>query len=256
MKRYTKYLLITLLLLLLIPSRVLALNVVYTADNGSKIVIEDDADLLTKEEEEKLLDKMITLTEYGHVVFKTIKSSPSGSEAYARNYFYEAFGNVDGEMFLIDMTPGRRQIAIYSSGENKYKVTAGKADSITDNVYRYAKKGYYYKCADKSFEQIYTVLSGRKIPEPMKNISNVLISLSLSFLVMFGIVISSSRIKKASNKEVLKGVKSDFAVNNVRAVKTGERRVYNPPSSSGGSSGGGGGGGGGGGSGSSGSHGF
>ena len=76
MKRYTKYLLITLLLLLLIPSRVLALNVVYTADNGSKIVIEDDADLLTKEEEEKLLDKMITLTEYGHVVFKTIKSSP------------------------------------------------------------------------------------------------------------------------------------------------------------------------------------
>ena len=255
MKKNFKYILISLLLLLLIPTKVLAMNVVHTnEENNAKVVLEDDADLLSDEEEKKLTDKMISLTRYGHVVFKTISENPTDAESYARNYFYEAFGNVDGEMFLIDMDT--RRIAIYSSGKNKDVITRGKANTITDNIYLYASRENYYQCAYEAFDQIYTVLDGGRIAEPMKNISNVLISLSLSFLIMFGIVISSSRIKKATNKEVLKGVSTTFNVDQLSAVKTGERRVYNPPSSSGGSSGGGGGGGGGGGSGSSGSHGF
>ncbi len=255
MKKSFKYILITLLLLLLIPANVLALNVVNEAgENDPKVVLEDDADLLTEEEEKKLVDKMISLTKFGHVVFKTINENPTDAESYARNYFYEAFGNVDGEMFLIDMDT--RRIAIYSSGKNRNIITRGKAQTITDNIYMYAHNEDYYKCADKAFDQMYTVLDGGRIAEPMKNISNVLVSLSLSFLIMFGVVIKSSKIKKATDKQMLKGVTTNFEVNNVNAVKTGERRVYNPPSSSSGGSSGGGGGGGGGGSGSSGSHGF
>ena len=214
--------------------------------NGHTLLIEDDANLLTEEEEEKLKEKMKPLTKYGHIVFKSISTNPKYStKEFANDFYYSKFGNESGTIFIIDMD--KRNIWIVSAGENYKHITDSKADIITDNIYRYASRKEYYECAEKAFEQIGIVLDGGKIAEPMRHASNVVISIVLAFFINFFIVLNASKLKKAANSEVLKNCDIAFEAGNVDGRKTGTHKVYSPPSSSssGGSSGGGGGGGGG-----------
>lgn len=233
--------LIFLLILLLFPLKTLAYN----------IVIEDDADLLTNKEEEELYEIMNESIEYGNIVFKTISYNSSSSESYARNYYHSLYGTESGTMFLIDMD--NRYLFIFSDGKNYSYINSSKANIIADNVYRYATKGEYFKCAYKAFKQINTVLSGGKISEPMKYISNAIISLILALFIGFIYVIKSSRIKNTIKNF---DTQEEFKVNSVNVKKTGTHRDYSPKSSNSGGSSGGGGGGGGGSSGGGGGHSF
>lgn len=226
--------LIFLLILLLFPLKTLAYNT----------IIEDDADLLTNNEEEKLYEIMNESIEYGNIVFKTISYNSSSAESYARNYYHSLYGTESGTIFLIDMD--NRDLYIFSYGKNYSYITSSKANIIADNVYRYATKGEYFKCASKTFKQINTVLSGGKISEPMKYISNAIISLILASFLGFIYVLETSRMKKSIKNF---DVQEEFRVYSIDVKKTGTHRVYSPPSSSsgggssssGGSSGGGGG---------------
>ena len=135
--------------------------------------------------------------------------------------------------------------------------TDNKADIITDNIYKYASRKEYYECAYNAFDQIETILDGGKIAEPMRHISNAVVSIVLAFFVNFFIVLGASKIKKANAAEIIKNCDVEFEASNVSGSKTGTHKVYSPVSeSSGGSSGGGGGGGGGGFSGGGGGHSF
>jgi len=224
--------------------------------NGHTLLIEDDANLLTPEEEEKLKEKMKPLTKYGHIVFKSISINPNGStKEFANNFYYSKFGNESGTIFIIDMD--ERMIWIVSAGENYKTVTDSKADIITDNIYKYASRKEYYECAYNAFDQIETILDGGKIAEPMRHISNAVVAIVLAFFVNFFIVLGASKIKKANAAEIIKNCDVEFEASNVSGSKTGTHKVYSPVSeSSGGSSGGGGGGGGGGFSGGGGGHSF
>lgn len=230
---------------------------------GKLLHIEDDADLLTPEEEKKLVKVMSPLTEYGYIIFKSIASNDYMSTSeFANNYYYKNFGNDSGTMFLIDMD--NRQIYIVSGGMNYNVITKRKALTITDNTYKYASNEDYYGCAEEAFKEMEVLLHGGKIAEPMRHISNVVISLVLGFLLTFLYIASTMRIKKASHKDILDSTEKYVAIANLSVIPNGQRRVYSPVSSdsdSGGfSSGGGGGfsggGGGGGFSGGGGGHGF
>jgi len=220
-----------------------------------KLIIEDEANLLTPEEIEKLHDKMASLTEWGNVAFKTV---PVGGNTYgstaslASAYYHEKFGTESGSVFIIDMD--KRNIYIFSDGYNYTIITDGKAEIITDNIYRYATNEDYYTCAYTAFDQMSTILSGGKILEPMRHISNIVVAIVLAFFINFLIVSSSTRIKKEDTDEVFKNCDIDVKASNISGRKTGTHRVYSPQSS--GSSGGGGGGGGGGSSGGGGGHSF
>lgn len=218
-----------------------------------RVVIQDDADLLTDEEEEKLKDTMISITEYGHVGFVTINENEYNSEStYARNYSHTEFGSyVSSTVFLIDMDT--RHIYLFNNGDIEKKISANKSEVITDNTFRYATNKDYYKCANETFRQVNTVINGGKINEPMRHISNFVMSIAIAVLFGYIIVSNATKIKK---QVVTKNYASTFALANANAIYIGDHTVYCPPSSSsgGGSSGGGGGGGGGGGSG--GGHGF
>ncbi|MBQ8131642.1 MAG: TPM domain-containing protein [Bacilli bacterium] len=219
-------------------------------DGKYHVILEDDADLLTDDQEKMLKSEMTVLSEYGNVLFKTINSNPNSSAAYyAREYYHSFFGNyVSGVLFLIDMDT--REIYLFMDGDIRNKIGDAKAYSITDNIYRYASNGDYYSCASGAFSQVKTLLEGRKIAEPMRNASNIVIAISMAFLINFLYVLSKSGIKKATNKEIVDNCNIDFKLGTVIGTQTGTHRVYSPQSdsSSGGSSGGGGGGGGGGGS--------
>ena len=226
-------------------------------DAGSyKIVIDDMADLLTEEEEEKLIDDMRPMTEYGNAIFVSVNVNNYSADSFARSYYHDNYGTNNGSLFLVDMD--NREIYIFSDGYNYNVITNSKAYIITDNIYRYASNEEYYDCASVAFSQMSTLLSGGKILEPMRHISNGFVAIVVSFFTTFLIVLGSSGIKKAKYNEIINNSEVSFSATNVTGVKTGTHRVYSPvsESSGGGSSGGGGGGGGGGSSGGGGGHSF
>ncbi len=196
-------------------------------DSMPQLVILDGANLLTEEEEERLKQDMVPLTEFGNIMFLSVNDNPFAStEELARTSYYNQFGTDSGSVFLIDMD--NRYIYIHSDGKNYQIITPAKAEIITDNVYRYASKQDYYSCASEAFKQMNKLLSGEKIAEPMKHISNVLIALITGAFVVFIYIMKSSKITPASSSEVLKNCKVLFKVNRVDVRKVGERRVYSP----------------------------
>ncbi len=220
---------------------------------GYVAFIDDGQNLISIEEEKSLLETLKKATEFGNAGVITTYTSYSSFKDLCRNYYRNKFNTQNGSIFVIEMKT--RQLGLYSDGENQYIVTGSKANSITDNVYRYASNGDYYTCADVAFNQVYTVLNGGKIAEPMRYTSNIFIALTLSLFFGFLFVMIKSRIKKTTYKEIVKNCDITFEIGETSAIKTGQHKVYSPQSS--GSSGGGGGSsGGGGGGGSFGSHGF
>lgn len=231
MKRFLNYIIIFLIILL--PFNI-------KAETTYKLIIDDGANLLSEEEKIKLEDYMTPLLEYGHVAFVSVNTDYSAVSSKAAQFYSKNFGDYDsGSIFLIDMKV--REIYIYSKGDNSDIITNAKSFTITDNVYSYASNGDYYSCAKVAFQQMYSVLEGDKIAEPLRYFTSAISSLILSVFVCFLYAYLSSRKKKVSLNKLAKNTDSKFVLNNFNAKVTGEKRVYNPPSSS--SSGGGGGGG-------------
>ena len=221
--------------------------IAYNEDNENSeygIYIEDNADLLSSSEENDLEDVMEPISEHGNVVFLSIDSNPRYSaESYAEDYGYSRFGNESYTIFLIDMD--NREICVYSDGAIYKTITSAYARTITDNVFRYASDEDYYDCAYHAFDQINTLLEGKRIAQPMKYISNALLAIVLALLINYFIVMRVSRSVRASNSELLNGIFTSVDVHNTRTEFLNQTKKYSPQSSSssGGRSGGGGGGG-------------
>ncbi|MBR6527732.1 MAG: TPM domain-containing protein [Lachnospiraceae bacterium] len=256
LRKMFSFLLIALLCFAIIPNKALATDgephpVYKNPDTGYQVILDDQADLLTPTQEEMLLSDMKPITVYGSVAFVSVDDNSHSTSNFARDYYYDQFGSESGTIFLIDMD--NRNIYIFSHGAVYQTITDTKADVITDNVYRHASDGDYFGCAKEAYHQIYTLLEGGHIAQPMKYISNALLALILAFLIHFGIVILVSGSHRASTKSILRSAKTSFHNTTPNIIFQHETSRYDPveSSSSGGSSGGsrssGGGGGGGGG---------
>ena len=179
-------------------------GVVYTdAGTGYCVVINDQEDLLTEDEESRLLEQMKDLTRYGNAVFVSCSQTEYSDTAdYAKNWYFEYFGNESGTTLMIDM--GQRMIALYSAGANYKVVGREEGYVITDNIYTYASKGDYYGCAKSAFEQVQTLLVGGEIARPMKYINNALLALILSVLINYGII-SAQAAKRRAGRAMVSG---------------------------------------------------
>jgi len=218
------------------------------SDSGYAIFIDDWANLLTAEEEDKLLETLKEISAYGNVAFVSISDNPAyDTEDYIKDYYTQHFGNSSGTVFLIDMD--YRNIWIHSNGNIYKTITKAYADTITDNVYTYASEEDYNKCTSLAFEQILTLLQGRRIAQPMKYISNALLAITIALLINYFLVMLLSRSRKATTNQLLDGIYSKVEIHNPSVRFLHQTKRYDPPSSSssGGSRSGGGGGGGGGG---------
>ena len=221
---------------------------VYTnSETGYSVIIEDDASLLSNDEKIQLAETMKDITPYGDVAFKSIDYNPYSTETYIERYYNSIFGTGSGTVFLIDMD--NRNIWIYSDGSIYSTITTAYANVITDNVYTYASDRDYFSCANKAFIQEAALLQGRRISQPMKYISNALLAIAIAILINYFIDRQTSRVRKASDNEIVNGVFANNAFNNVSVNFIRQTRTYSPRSSSssgssGGHSGGGGGGGG------------
>ena len=231
------------ILSLLIGKRAFAETVYRNTETGYRVVIEDDANLLTTEEESILAEKMQSITAWGNAAFKSIDENPSTTTRYIEDYYREQFGQDSGTVFLIDMD--NRNIWLKNDGQISRVITDSYSDTITDNTYRYASRGDYYGCASEVFEEIETLLSGNRIAQPMKYISNALLAVILALLINFFIMRIVSRNRVPGQQELLKRMQYHYSLTDAQAkyIKT-TKRYDQPSSDSGGSSGGGGGGGG------------
>jgi uncharacterized protein len=219
-------------------------EVYHNAQTGYMVVMEDDAGLLSDTEREALAVTMQPITGYGNVAFKSIVYNSGSTSNYAWRYYAETFSGQSGILFLIDMD--NRNIWIYCDGDVYRTIDESYADTITDNVYRYASRADYYQCAAKAYEQAYKLLQGRWIARPMKYICNALLAIIMALLINFGVVSVCSKIRRTGDRELLAHTLNYYS--NTKPTVSYERQTkrYDPirsDDSSGGSSGGGGGGG-------------
>lgn len=175
------------LLILLTVSSLLMYSVKdLKADGGYRLYFDDGEDLLTDQEEKMLKEEMKQILKYGNVGFVSV-SQYQDTGTYAKKLYKELFGSESGFLFIIDM--GRRNIWIYCNGAIYRVINKPYANTITDNVYRYASRGEYYSCAYHVYEQALILLEGGKISQPMKYISNLLIALVSALLINFYVLI-------------------------------------------------------------------
>lgn len=190
------------------------------AETGYCVVIDDREDLLTQEEEGRLLTQMQDLTQYGNAVFVSCSQTDySETLDYAKEWYYGYFGNESGTTLMIDM--GQRMLALYSAGDNYEVIGREEGYVITDNIYTYASEGDYYGCAESAFRQARTLLEGGRIARPMKYINNTLLALILAVLINYGII-SAQAAKRRAGRASISGDE-----NYVPGVKAGRWSTIN-----------------------------
>lgn len=208
-------------------------------------LIDDQAGLLSKEEQEQLRNRYADLTNYTSAAFVTTDYVSGSTAAFAKSYVKRNFTGDAAIVFVIDLD--NRQLYIYSNRKAVGMVSAADARAITDNIYTYATKGDYFTCADAAFSQILTRCQGGRIARPVKHITNALIAVVAGILINFYVSVLSRFVfskNQASPTEMWEmAILPQIVVGTPILIKT-ER--HNHSSGSGGSGGGGGGGGGGG----------
>ena len=174
---------------------------VYTdPQTGYTAMIIDEADLLTEEEEARLLEQMKPLTAYGHGLLLTVTDSRLYDEI-AEDLYHQYLGRDSGTMLLINM--GSREIGLYSDGKNYDIITKTNAVTIADNIYYYARTGDWYTCCSKGFQDVLSLLGGSRIARPMKYIGNGLMALTVSILLNYLVLCLLMREKKAENEKLI-----------------------------------------------------
>lgn len=158
------------------------------SDTGYQVMVIDEAELLTEEQQEQIVNSMKPITQYGHIILWTTREHAFNEIEQARIKRYSLYSYDNASIFAINMS--NRKITIQSYGTLYQYITNSKARSITDNVKNYATRGDYYGCSASAFVQMYAVANGEKIAEPMKFISYVVISLMAGLIIALNIAFS------------------------------------------------------------------
>lgn len=234
---------------------------------GGNVFIYDGAGLLSDSEEQELYNQLSGYPSDRNYMIVTESDYMSGSSDMHREMnacYYEKYGDSDGVAFLINMSD--RQLYSGGFGKCRDEYTSGDARDVTDNVYRYASNGNYYRCLSEALAQIDQVVSNGFILRPMRYAIAILLGIFFGFFIMFIVMVSSRK-----NRKVAPVIPSDIGMTRFRTATFNgmvnpvflnvvmHRTRRQSSSSSGGSSGGGSSGGGfsgGGGGSSGGGHGF
>lgn len=202
-------------------------------DTNYQIVIIDDLDLLTDEEEKMLAEDMKPVTAYGNAAFWTTEEYAYNEIDQARLKRKELFNFDSACIFAINM--GIRKLTIQSYGTVKDSVTDSFARSITDNVKDYATLKEYYTCSKTAFSQILTVCEKRHISEPLKISGYVVISLMAGLILAIGIAFSKEHNPLLQSYLYENGMPFEIQggfKDRIHAVYVTETTVHRPPVSS------------------------
>ncbi len=218
-------------------------------ETGYFVIIEDDLDLLTDAEEQKLTEDMAAITAYGNVGFWTTDVHNSNYIDQTRLKRKELFQFTSATVFMINMNT--RKMAIQSYGDIEKSVNDSKARSITDNCSSYATKKRYYDCASNVFSQIFRTIRNKMsssgssqedkgsgfvfeepIPEPMKYISFGVIALMIGLITAVGIAFAAVNNSLRQTGDPAAKIHKEGQIFDEFKVKTHSKKEYHRPKSS------------------------
>lgn len=212
-------------------------------DGNGRVLVVDDADLLTDSEEAKLLSlaEEISARQKCDVAVVTNWSlGGKDSEAYADDYFdYNGYGygeNHDGILLLVSME--ERDYAITTTGYGITAFTDYGLDYLVDRILPDLSDGDYYDCFRTYFEtcddlltqarngtpyDVHTSdgLEGQRLRRTIMSPAFLLVALGLGFLLsLIPLAILKSQVKNVKwNRDAGNYVKNDSLVlNNKRDV--------------------------------------
>ena len=198
-------------------------------ESGYSAIILDNADLLSTEEEEQLLEKMQNLTSYCSAVFVSSQESHLFDvESYAEQTLDDVCEQMDliwenTTLFIIDMY--NRELCVTSGSAVAKIVPVSMANTITDNVYTYASAKNYEACAEKVFEQIGQLMEGQKIAQPMRFITAALLAVFAGLAIALILVRVRTKRLETSYSEMIGALqKKDFEPN-ISAELISSKRV-------------------------------
>lgn len=205
-------------------AQVRALATFITSDKMYEVYIDDDSELMTREEREALEEQLSELTVYGNMVFlDTGYHSYSDARKYAEARYRDLCGMEPGVVFLIDMY--NREIWLAATGSPRNKLTSAICYEITDKTYLYATAGDYYACASATFAEVQHILEGGYLFPVMRILISLFLSLIAALIINLIRLVSSRTIpskqknsptlygifrKKRSHKEIYKTVKKRY----------------------------------------------
>ncbi|MBR6707221.1 MAG: TPM domain-containing protein [Clostridia bacterium] len=253
MKRFSALILI---LLLCIASRAGAtsfsdITVIPPALNGTQtasdarsaaysVYIQDDADLMTDEEEQRLLGVMEGLLPRANVAFLSTRSGSGSTSQKALDYrdnILRLPRQIPLILLIIDMQ--NREIYLFSQGEVEKVVTRSNATAITEEAAVYLKKGNYYLGAEKAFDLTKDLFVTRTVSSPMRLAAALIAAPALGLLAAAMVMLRSSHLHSAARVGTEpKGqgklrITAEVQVLSEKRIRTTTERI---PSSSGGSS--------------------
>lgn len=161
------------------------------AETGYQACIVDDADLMSRSEEDGLLSVMAEMTAFGNAYCYTTDDSMSDPYNYAGDRYEEMFGMEPGSIFVIAM--GNRQLYLYNEGSIKRTITSAAATSIVDNYYTLASEGDYGGCAEEVFGAVVRTLNGRLLHQPLRIITVLLLSVLIAVMINYYVMVSGRR---------------------------------------------------------------
>lgn len=190
--------------------------------NEYPIILLDECDLLTAEEEADLLEIMRPLSKYGAVAFWTTweKKSVNSKQVEFYDEMISPNRSYNGTIFFIDMY--NREIVIFSRGDNEKTVNRANAYAITKDVSHYATDKQYYTCALKAFTRIRALLQGEMMASPMRIICSVFAGMMAGLMATLLIVkkVSIQRLVDEGAKTSLRNLKVSIDYNELERKKT------------------------------------
>ena len=151
MRKITAILVALLLILTLIPASI----------SENAVLIYDDADLLTTEEEAALYLEMAPIRAYCTPVFWTTEEAgrePADTMAKAMTFLRERTDNNSGVILVFDMA--NRIIALQSTDDIYSQLTKETVNRILSGTVGQAVDGKYAECAREIFRETLSVLDG------------------------------------------------------------------------------------------------
>lgn len=149
------------------------------------LLIHDEEDLFTPQEEEELAQHMRPIAEKGCVMVWTTDSVGSVEEKaleYFDNHSRE-FRTDGGLLLMIDMN--QRQVYLLSRGGMEDYVNRSDAYAITADVSHFATDREYAKCAMEALDRVTSLTEGGSLRSPMRIICSILLGLAMGLLAAY-----------------------------------------------------------------------
>lgn len=151
-KRITVYLLSVLVLLIALCST----TITFVRAENDKALVHDNASLLDSDEIDSLEASALSISETHNTSIYIL--TDSDSQGLSRKTYMENFADseqvTNSILIFINMDPKNRGVEIQGYGEDEYRISNPRIESILDEVTPYLSDGEYYKALTTYLEEV------------------------------------------------------------------------------------------------------